>query len=207
MKRLGCAADHEHRVLFVRPRAVRIDGDGDPVFSRFERMIEKRRRAYAEAAVVFFGNEFKLFCICVGAADGHHDLRARNRECLNDRARRGFPQPVADLIVINLRLSGLHHVLVVAQSVEQLRPVGLWIDGLQFDAVDVRIKLVLSHCATFDNTASTKQYSLGYEYNLSKRTYLYVDASRKKDIVNATTGNLAGTPTVNHYDVGVNHSF
>lgn len=58
-----------------------------------------------------------------------------------------------------------------------------------------------------DNTASTKQYSLGYEYNLSKRTYLYVDASRKKDIVNAATGNLAGTPTVNHYDVGVNHSF
>jgi predicted porin len=58
-----------------------------------------------------------------------------------------------------------------------------------------------------DNTATTKQMSLGYEYSLSKRTYLYVDASRKKDIVNATTGNLAGTPTVNHYDVGVNHSF
>jgi predicted porin len=58
-----------------------------------------------------------------------------------------------------------------------------------------------------DNTAATKQFSLGYEYNLSKRTYLYVDASRKKDIVNATTGSLAGVPTVNHYDVGVNHSF
>jgi len=58
-----------------------------------------------------------------------------------------------------------------------------------------------------DNAPSTKQFSLGYEYNLSKRTYLYVDASRKKDIVNATTGNLAGVPTVNHYDVGVNHSF
>jgi predicted porin len=58
-----------------------------------------------------------------------------------------------------------------------------------------------------DNTASTKQYSLGYEYSLSKRTYLYIDASRKKDIVNVNTGALAGTPTVNHYDVGVNHSF
>jgi predicted porin len=53
----------------------------------------------------------------------------------------------------------------------------------------------------------TRQYSLGYEYNLSKRTYLYVDASRKKNIFNQATGNLAGTPTVNHYDVGVNHSF
>jgi predicted porin len=58
-----------------------------------------------------------------------------------------------------------------------------------------------------DNAASTKQYSLGYEYSLSKRTYLYVDASRKTDIVNVVTGALAGTPTVNHYDVGVNHSF
>jgi predicted porin len=53
----------------------------------------------------------------------------------------------------------------------------------------------------------TRQFSLGYEYNLSKRTYLYVDASRKKNIFNQASGNLAATPTVNHYDVGVNHSF
>jgi predicted porin len=53
----------------------------------------------------------------------------------------------------------------------------------------------------------TRQYSIGYEYSLSKRTYLYVDASRKKNIVNQTTGNVAATPTVNHFDVGVNHSF
>jgi predicted porin len=53
----------------------------------------------------------------------------------------------------------------------------------------------------------TRQYSLGYEYSLSKRTYLYIDASRKKNIFSQATGNLAGTPTVNHYDVGVNHSF
>jgi predicted porin len=53
----------------------------------------------------------------------------------------------------------------------------------------------------------TRQYSLGYEYSLSKRTYLYIDASRKKNIFSQSTGNLAATPTVNHYDVGVNHSF
>lgn len=66
-----------------------------------------------------------------------------------------------------------------------------------------------------DNVASTKQYSLGYEYSLSKRTYLYIDASRKKDVpgFNAAVGTTpAGTfvsqyTTVNHYDVGVNHSF
>ncbi|MGI4719378.1 MAG: porin [Janthinobacterium lividum] len=51
-----------------------------------------------------------------------------------------------------------------------------------------------------DGLDKVKQLSLGYEYSLSKRTYLYVDASRKKGI-NALRS------TVNHYDVGVNHSF
>jgi predicted porin len=50
-----------------------------------------------------------------------------------------------------------------------------------------------------DGVTKTKQFSLGYEYSLSKRTYLYVDASRKKGPTNP--GN------VNHYDVGVNHAF
>lgn len=61
-----------------------------------------------------------------------------------------------------------------------------------------------------EDTPKTKQFSLGYEYSLSKRTYLYVDAARKKNIVNTagiTIGQLATIPTVNHYDVGINHSF
>jgi predicted porin len=57
-----------------------------------------------------------------------------------------------------------------------------------------------------DGAVKTKQLSLGYEYSVSKRTYLYVDASRKKDITTAA-GLLANPSTVNHYDVGVNHSF
>jgi predicted porin len=49
---------------------------------------------------------------------------------------------------------------------------------------------------TPDNVTKTKQFSLGYEYNLSKRTYLYVDASRKK-VASST----------NFYDIGVHHNF
>lgn len=54
-----------------------------------------------------------------------------------------------------------------------------------------------------DGLVKQKQLSLGYEYSLSKRTYLYVDASRR---------NNPATPTVssnkiNTYDVGMNHSF
>ena len=52
-------------------------------------------------------------------------------------------------------------------------------------------------------TAKSKQFSLGYEYSLSKRTYVYIDASRKKNGV----ANSAATNTVNYYDLGVNHSF
>jgi len=48
--------------------------------------------------------------------------------------------------------------------------------------------------------AKVKQLSVGYEYSLSKRTYLYADASKKK--------NPAATiPTVNTYALGVNHAF
>lgn len=51
-----------------------------------------------------------------------------------------------------------------------------------------------------DGLQKVKQLSLGYEYSLSKRTYLYVDASRKKGLPSSPSA-------VNHYDVGVNHSF
>lgn len=49
-----------------------------------------------------------------------------------------------------------------------------------------------------DGAATVKQLSVGYEHSLSKRTYLYVDVSRKR-------GNTPAT--VNHYDLGVNHVF
>jgi predicted porin len=56
-----------------------------------------------------------------------------------------------------------------------------------------------------DGLVKAKQFSLGYEYGLSKRTYLYVDASRKK---NESANFVFTTPsTINHYDIGVNHSF
>ncbi len=47
-----------------------------------------------------------------------------------------------------------------------------------------------------DGVTATRQLSLGYEYALSKRTYLYADASRKE---NATT--------VKHVDLGIRAAF
>lgn len=51
-----------------------------------------------------------------------------------------------------------------------------------------------------DGLEKVKQLSLGYEYSLSKRTYLYFDASRKK-------GLQANPTTVNQYDIGIHHTF
>jgi len=55
-----------------------------------------------------------------------------------------------------------------------------------------------------DGLPKVKQFSVGYEYSLSKRTYLYTDLSNKK-------GAPAIAPSthtsINHLDLGINHSF
>ena len=47
-----------------------------------------------------------------------------------------------------------------------------------------------------DGLDKVKQFSLGYEYSLSRRSYVYVDMSNQK-----------GTTGINHYSLGVHHSF
>jgi hypothetical protein len=48
-----------------------------------------------------------------------------------------------------------------------------------------------------DNAATTKRASLGYEHNLSKRTYLYAEASRTKQ----------ASVSTNYYGIGAHHNF
>ena len=58
---------------------------------------------------------------------------------------------------------------------------------------------IVSRKVTQDGqTAENKlnQASIGYVYNLSPRTYLYVDASNKK-----------ATTTANFYSLGIHHNF
>ena len=55
-----------------------------------------------------------------------------------------------------------------------------------------------------DGMEKVKQLSLGYEYSLSKRTYIYADVSNKKGAPRLTP--TSGT-SINHYALGVNHSF
>ncbi len=55
-----------------------------------------------------------------------------------------------------------------------------------------------------DGLAKVKQFSLGYEYSLSKRTTVYADLSNKKGVPVAAPNFRS---SINHYAVGVNHAF
>ncbi|MFL6658498.1 MAG: porin [Massilia sp.] len=55
-----------------------------------------------------------------------------------------------------------------------------------------------------DGVEKVKQASLGYEYSLSKRTYLYADISNKKG---APAIAPSKNTSINHLDLGINHSF
>lgn len=68
--------------------------------------------------------------------------------------------------------------------------VGMWRGGFGRKTPDN----VLNSAAI----APTKQFSVGYDYNLSPRTYVYVDSTRRK-----------ATPaaTFNFYSVGIHHNF
>ena len=74
-----------------------------------------------------------------------------------------------------------------------------WVLGANYTMGPGKVLAGYGHKDT-DGLQTVKQLSLGYEYSLSKRTYLYLDASRKKGMTTVPS-------TVNHYDVGVNHSF
>jgi predicted porin len=55
-----------------------------------------------------------------------------------------------------------------------------------------------------DGSLKWKQLSVGYEYNLSARTYLYLDLSQKKLPL---TTSATFTTKQNHYALGVHHNF
>jgi predicted porin len=73
-----------------------------------------------------------------------------------------------------------------------------WVVGANYTIGAGKILAGYGHKSP-DGLAKTKQLSLGYEYSMSKRTYLYVDASNRK--------NPAPASSINTFAVGVNHSF
>ena len=88
------------------------------------------------------GADLELGGVRLGGARGQEHLAAGVGERVDNGAGRGFPEPVPDLVVEGLDLTRLDDVGVIAQAVEQLRPVGLRVDRLQLVALDERVVLV-----------------------------------------------------------------
>lgn len=78
-----------------------------------------------------------------------------------------------------------------------------WVLGANYTVGPGRILAGVGQRDT-DGLAKVKQVSLGYEYSLSKRTYLYADLSNKKGV--PAIAPATGT-SITHYALGVNHSF
>lgn len=70
-----------------------------------------------------------------------------------------------------------------------------WVTGANYD-LGVGTLLAGYGRKAPDGAVPTRQLGIGYEHNLSKRTFLYVDASRKK-----------ATAAVDFYGVGIHHKF
>ena len=70
-----------------------------------------------------------------------------------------------------------------------------WLIGANYDVGPGKVRAGYGQ-KTPDGVTKTKQASLGYDYNLSKRTYLYADISNRKDAVSKT-----------YIGLGVHHNF
>ncbi|MEJ7808079.1 MAG: porin, partial [Telluria sp.] len=70
-----------------------------------------------------------------------------------------------------------------------------WVAGANYTIMNGTLLLGYGRKAP-DAVTATRQLSIGYEYPLSKRTYVYADASRKENAI-----------TVNHLDLGIRASF
>ncbi len=77
-------------------------------------------------------------------------LAPRNRKRMDNSASRRLPEPVADLVMERLGLTGLDDVRVITQAVEQLWAVCLAVDRLQFVALDESVVLIAPEDDTTD---------------------------------------------------------
>lgn len=106
------------------------------------------------------------------------------------------------LVVPELKLMGTYSHQDRDHTFALNSDVKAWVLGVNYTMGAGKL-LVGYGRKTPDGQPATKQLSLGYEYSLSKRTYLYIDAARKDGAIGTSTS----SSVINHYDVGVSHSF
>src|SRR5208282_5861807 len=85
------------------------------------------------------GEKLKGLRVGTRVADRQCDLAPGYRKRLHDGSDRRLPQPMSDLVMERLDVVRLDDARVVAQTVIHLRAVGLGVDRLQLDALDILV--------------------------------------------------------------------
>jgi hypothetical protein len=83
----------------VRPAPIGVERDVDAVVVGAKRLLEKSRRADAEAGIATPRLDENALVVGSGLAAREHDLPARNRQRLHDEPGGRLPQPVTHLVV------------------------------------------------------------------------------------------------------------
>ncbi len=120
----------------VAPASVRVERDLDLVAVGAEGIFEEGGRADAVLGLATLGGDGDAVRIGRRLALGQRHLAARDRHGLEHESGRRLPQPIADLIVEGDILFLGRDVDVIAQPVEELRPVRLRIDRIEIDILD-----------------------------------------------------------------------
>src|SRR5882762_9553898 len=139
MKRLGLATHFQQRGFVVRPAAVRIERDLDPILEGLKRVFEERVGTDSVRDLAAFGEQLERGGVPCRASECQRDLTARNGKRLQQIAGSRLPEEITDLVVIGLDLVRLDDASVITQAVKKLRAVGLRIDWLQLEAFDVSL--------------------------------------------------------------------
>jgi predicted porin len=109
-----------------------------------------------------------------------------------------FFKPIPDLkLMANYSKQDLEHIVIVNDTIKT------WMVGANWNVGPGKILFGYGQKDP-DGTLKWKQASVGYEYNLSARTYLYIDLSQKKLPLTATA---TFETKQNHYALGVHHNF
>ena len=130
---LALSLHHQGRVGHIAPRPVVVKIDRQLIGIGAKGEFEEARRADAIFGLATLRLDDELFRIGRSVARGDCDLPARDRERLEDQARRRLVEPVTDLIVEGDILFARVDVQMIAQPVEELRAVRLRVDRLQLD--------------------------------------------------------------------------
>jgi len=123
--------DGQHRPDTVAPSIVALEGHVDLIAVRAEAVLEEGGRADAIFSLPACRGQGQPVIPDLAMACGERDLPAWNRRRLQDEPGRRLPQP--DLIVEGDVLLPGRDTGMIAQTIKELRPIGLGIDRVERD--------------------------------------------------------------------------